>query len=157
MASLFLQMGAAHAQVRVEYTGEKELKRSAHQLRIPTEQLKNAREALREATDVALHQDEPRGAQYGQLARLSMRLDRTKCEETVRQMFSDLRQSAQNANDPDYQRLSAYAQNLVMALADFDPEKSAELVAQWPAPSASASATVKNVWNQFRRQSEMQH
>src|SRR6266487_768035 len=76
---------------------DKELKRTAYRLHIDVEKLKNARQALREATELA-RRLEPLPVQHVyQLVQLWIEIDRPRAAGTVESIVSDLRTAAQSA------------------------------------------------------------
>ncbi len=87
---------------------DKELKRAAHRLHIDVEKLKNARQVLREATELA-RRLEPLPVQYlPQLSQLWIELDRSQAADTVESIVSDLRTAAQSAKKPEsYQQATS--------------------------------------------------
>src|SRR5438876_10172255 len=98
---------------------DKELKRVAHRLHIDVEKLKNARQALREATELA-RRLEPLPVQHVyQLVQLWI--------EIVESIAGDLRTAARSAKAPEaYQQATSTAYRLLAYLVGLDPEKAVE-------------------------------
>ncbi len=120
----------------------KELKRTAHQLRISAEHLKNAREALQQATDLARRS--PDSSSLSQLAQNWIRLDKSKAPAALEDLYSWLRAAARDAADaPSYQRSTSTAQMLLRSYASLDSERAVGLWQQWPDPPVSLSEALK--------------
>ncbi|PYV05195.1 MAG: hypothetical protein DMG10_05595 [Acidobacteria bacterium] len=134
---------------------DKELKRAAHRLHIDVEKLKNARQALREATELA-RSLEPLPVQHVyQLVQLWIEIDRARAAEIVESIAGDLRTAARSAKAPEaYQQATSTAYRLLAYLVGLDPEKAVELAEQWPEPAPAlgeaAAKTRDNFLAQFR-------
>jgi len=114
----------------------KELKRTAHQLRISVDHLKNARTALKEATLLAQRSTD--STVFSQLAMSWTRLDRTKAPQALEDLYAWLRTSAQDAKDAQaYQRFKSSAQSLLRPLATLDSDRAVALWRLWPDPPTS--------------------
>jgi hypothetical protein len=144
--SLFqLQAFAQNPRVVVASATSKELKRSAHRLRIPIDQLKNARQALQEATDLIPMIDPYPTEQLGSLVQSWQNLNRSKAKNIVDFFIQDLRSRAAQASDyPSYQKATSAAMNLFQTTAEPDYEKIIAEIRNWPDPPASlGDAAVK--------------
>jgi hypothetical protein len=120
----------------------KELKRTAHQLRISAEHLRNAREALQQATDLARRN--PDSLALSQLAQNWIRLDKNKAPAALEDLYSWLGTAARDAADAmSYQRFTSSAQMLLRSYASLDSERAAGLWQQWPDPPASLGEALK--------------
>lgn len=129
----------------------KDLKRTARRLRIGVEQLKNARDALQEATDLARHSLEP--SVFSQLPQGWIRLNRAKSPSVLEDLFGWLRVSVRNAPDAQaYQRGSSAARSLLSSLATLDSERAAALWRQWPDPPASLGDSAREIKEQIDKQ-----
>lgn len=114
----------------------KELKRAAHQLRISPDRLQNAREALRQAAELARRN--PDSMTSSQLGQLLTRLDKTRAPAALEDLCSWFAVAAKEAPDlPSYSRATQAAQNMLRTLATLDPEKAAALWMRWPDPPAT--------------------
>ena len=83
----------------------KELRRTAHRLHMPVEQLKNARLALQEATDLANTMDPFPVSQIGTLTQNWKQLDRSRADAVIESFIRELRSEAADA--PNFQYLSS--------------------------------------------------
>jgi hypothetical protein len=112
----------------------KELKITAHRLHIPAEQLKNARQALREATDLFMN-----STQYHYTQTLYMswqQLNPSKAGETAEEFIRKFRSEAMAAIDvKTYQEATIYAVSLVKRISDSDFEKIQQFIRSWPVPA----------------------
>ncbi|MBZ5499230.1 MAG: hypothetical protein LAP85_22760 [Acidobacteriia bacterium] len=129
----------------------KDLKRTAHQLRVSVEQLKNARTALQEATDLARRSQDP--SAFSQLSQSWIRLNRTKAPAAIEDLYGWLRSSARDASDlQTYQRCTSGAQSLLRSLAQSDSEQAIVLWRQWPDPPSSLGPDAKRIQEQNDKQ-----
>jgi hypothetical protein len=138
-------------------SNSKELKRAAHRLRIPVEQLKNARQALQEATELAPLVDPYPFDQLGNLAQSWQRLNRPKAKTVINSFIQDLRlKASQPENIAMYQRATSAAMSLAQIINENDYEKVQEMISSWPDPPASfgdtASSYRKNLEDQAKSQ-----
>ncbi len=141
----------------VESPSSKDLKRTAHRLRIPVEQIKNAREALNDATALA-KKLEPSAMQPWALADMWIQLYRSKAFTNAESVYDHLRALAQEAATlNEYQQCISAAQGLLAPFFDLDSERVASLLRQWPQPSADWGQAAQQARDQFldgmRRQS----
>ncbi len=114
----------------------KELKRTAHQLRISIDHLKNAREALRQATDLARRS--PDIPTFSQIAQNWIRLDRSKAPAALEDLYAWVRAGARDVADTEtYQRNASAAQALLRSLATLDSARALTLWQRWPDPPSS--------------------
>ncbi len=135
---LLLPALAQEGRVIVEKPGARELRRTAHRLHIPPDQLKNARAALQEATDLARRTDPLAINSFGEIGDAWIQLDRTKAPGAIDSLYAYLRTVAGKASDAGpYQQVTFAAQQLMFALSNLDPDKAASLVRQWPDPPSS--------------------
>ena len=113
----------------------RELKRSAHRLRMGVEQLKNARQALREATELAMRLDPAPSHQFASLGASWLDLDRSRAAEKLESLYNSLRSAAlAAASGYDYQRCSESAISILSHISSFDPDRALQLAGDWPAP-----------------------
>jgi hypothetical protein len=111
----------------------KELKRTAYQLRISVDRLRNAREALKQATDIARRSSDP--SSVSQLSQLWMRIDRAQAPGAMEDLYSWMATAARGAeDDAAYQRLTSSAQSLLRSLVSIDAPRASELWQRWPDP-----------------------
>jgi hypothetical protein len=116
----------------------KELKRSAQQLRLPVEQLKNARQALQEATELAKRNRPFPFSKIQSLMGSWRRLNRSKAAEVTDSFVRYLRAEAANAKDSNtYQQATSTAISLIRSNGVADDEKLLEAIQSWPDPPAS--------------------
>lgn len=113
----------------------KELKRTAHRLRIPVEQLKNARAALQEATDLSRRLSPVPMMLLSQMGDAWIQLDRSKASSAIESIYTQLSDSAAKSTSfAAYQQATGAAQGLMGPLADLDPDKALQLIRRWPDP-----------------------
>jgi hypothetical protein len=114
----------------------KELKRTAHQLRISPDHLKNAREALKQATDLTR-----RGSDMNvimQLVQNWIRIDKSRAPAALEELYGFLSAHAREAATTAlFQRCAASAQSLLRSFATLDADRAAALWRNWPDPPAS--------------------
>ncbi len=147
---------AQEVKVVVVNAESKELKRTAYRMRIPVEHLRNAREALQEATDLAKRLRPVQAASFTQLGSYWVLLHRSKAESSIKELVSTLRSAAQDAREAHgYTEATSAARSLLAALAQLDPDGALQLVRRWPEPSKSlgeaARKTKAEMEDQFRR------
>jgi hypothetical protein len=132
----------------------KELKRTAHQLRINVEHLKNARAALREATDLARHSLD--SFAFSQISSDWVRIDKGRASGALEDLYGWLRTTARDAPDAQtYQRCMSGAQMMLREIATLDSEKAVSLWRMWPDPPGALGENVTSLREQagqFERQ-----
>jgi hypothetical protein len=112
-------------------TQAKELKRAGHQLRISVDHLKNARDALNQATDLARRSSD--STVISQLAQEWTRLDKSKAPAALEDLYSWQSTAARDAtNAQSYQRSTSAAQALLRSLASLDSDRAVSLWQLWP-------------------------
>jgi hypothetical protein len=160
-----LQAFAQQSQVVFLNSSSKELKRTAHRLRISVDQLKNAREALQEATNLAIKTEPPPINQLSNLVRAWQNINHSNAKGVVDSFIQDLRaQAAQPANYSAYQMATSAAMSLLQSQqsqsgsgADYD--KILDTISSWPDPPASfgeqAATYRKSLETQIKSQSIM--
>ncbi len=125
----------------------RDLKRTAHQLRISVEQVKNAREALQEATDLARKSQE--ASVFSQLTQYWTRLNRAQAPAALADLYAWLRGSARDARDAaTYQRCTATAQSFLMSFAQLDAARALDLWKLWPDPPAALGSAAQKMRDQ---------
>lgn len=128
-------------------TQTKELKRAAHQLRISVEHLKNGRDALNQATDLARRSSD--SALMSQLAQDWTRLDKSKAPAALEDLYSWQSTAARDAADAQsYQRFTSAAQTLLRSLASMDSDRAVSLWQLWPDPPASLGEDLRKRQNE---------
>ncbi|HEY3132856.1 MAG TPA: hypothetical protein VGL91_25615 [Acidobacteriota bacterium] len=138
--------------VVVTSIGDRDLKRTAHRLRISTSQLKHARQALQEATSLAGRVNGNDYWQLGQLGQLWIQLDRSKAAGAIESIFGDLRSAAAGApDDGAYQQACNVAQGVVSALLQIDLKRAQQLAQQWPSPPARLGAPAQAAYKNFQK------
>jgi hypothetical protein len=145
VTTLVLVAAASLAQPRVtvQRTGDRELKRTAHRLHIPVEQLRNARAALDEATTLARRIDPAPISDLWSLASAWIELNPARAPDVVESFIVELRRKAAEAKDsPSYVNATHGAQGIAGALGNLDPERALDLVSRWPEPPREAEAGV---------------
>ncbi len=143
--------------VIVEKPGGKELKRAAHRLHIPADQLRNARAALQEATDLSRRLDAAPASVVAQLGDSWIQINRAKAPAAVESLYTLLRASASKASDlSSYQQATSGAQQLLFALAELDSDKATQLIHQWPDPPTSLGEDAAKLRNQLDTQFQNQ-
>lgn len=111
------------------------------------EQLANAREALKEATELARRSPDP--SVMVELVSCLMRLAPGQVQESVEGIYAQLRTTAQSAPDLQaYQRWTSSAQALLSGYAGLNPARVAEMVRQWPEPPASLGESARTWYAQ---------
>ncbi len=162
MAFIALPALPQGGKVVVEGVATKELKRTARRMRIPVEQLKNARAALQEATDLVPHLKAPRRRQavspasLGMLGNLWIQINKPKAPAALEGLVTNARMSAASAPDlPTYSYFSNRASMLLSSYSQLEPDKALEIARQWPNPPASSgemgSRMRENLQKQFQR------
>ncbi len=135
---------AQESKVIVARAGSKELKRSAHRLRIPVEQLKNARQALQEATDLAGKIKPYPMMHVFSLANSWQQLNRSKMKAVVDSFIQDLRSEAAQAADPQtYMQATTTAMSLMQSYAELDYEKLQQALRGWPDPPDAIAESMR--------------
>ncbi len=138
----FFQLQVFAQQPRVVFvnSAEKELKRTAHRMRIPVDQLKNAREALQEATDLATKIEPAPISQLSSIASSWTNINRSKAKGIIDSIIHDLRAlAAQPADFSAYQNATSAAMSLLQtqSSSESDYEKMLDMISSWPDPPAS--------------------
>jgi tetratricopeptide (TPR) repeat protein len=151
--------GSSHGQessaqmqvIKVEMARSRDLRRTAHRLRIGIEQLTHARTALREATDLALRQDPPAVSDYSSIARLWVQLDRRDAQAMIASLIGDLCDAAQAAEDlASYRKCTTLALQLLSMLVDLDSEKARQIAELWPPPAVKLGDAGQQALAQFQ-------
>lgn len=160
-----LQVFAQQSQVVFVNSSSKELKRTAHRLRIPVNQLKNAREALQEATNLAIKTEPPPINQLSNLVRAWQNINRSNAKGVVDSFIQDLRaQAAQPKDFSAYQTATSAAISLLQSqqsqsTTGMDYETILDTISSWPDPPASfgekAATYRKDLETQLKSQSIM--
>jgi hypothetical protein len=149
--------GAQEGKVIVEYPASKELKRTSHQLHIPVGQLKNAREALRDATALAKKVGPNASVQSSMLAESWILLYRSKAAESIESIFDSYRLAAKKAADLQfYRQCTAAAQSLLSPLFEVNPDKANTLLKEWPVPDLSLGDEARQFRDQIISQQQQQ-
>jgi hypothetical protein len=137
---------AQEGKVVVENVTSKELKRAAHRMGITTDQLKNARLALQEATDLILNAKAVQASQVTSLGYLWMQVYRTRAQGALEAVYRRLKTLATSAPDaPAYQAATAAAQSVLYTCSQLDPENALLMSSQWPNPPSSYGNAVTNL------------
>jgi hypothetical protein len=134
----------------------KDLKRTAYRLRIPVERLKNARQALQDATDLIKRVQPVPAAYVGQISNSWVMLNRPKAKASIKDIFSALRTMAVEAREPKaYTDATAAASQVLTMLAQLDPDEALRLTKGWPEPAKtlgeSAMRAKSGLESQFRQ------
>jgi hypothetical protein len=128
----------------------KELKRSAHQLRISVDRLKEARAALKEATNLARHSTD--SSTFSQLSQDWVRIDRASAAAALEDLYGWLRTTARDAPDtPTYQRCMSGAESMLRQIATLDSDKAVGLWRMWPDPPAALGESMPNLREEVSR------
>jgi hypothetical protein len=150
--SLFLAIAiAADAQdqtgkVIIVNAGAKELKRTAHKMRIPVEQLKNARIALQEALDLVKKMDPYPIDQLMNLSQNLAQLNRPKAKSVIQGFVQNLRLKAEAASDAQtYQTATSSAMMIMQASSIFEQGELLEIIQTWPEPKESFGTMAKSL------------
>jgi hypothetical protein len=132
--------------VTVVAPGSRELKRTAHWLGMPPEQLKNARSALQEATDLVKQMDPMPQYDLNHLASLWLDINRPKAAAVLEGLIEKVRKLALMATDFEaYRDCADRAQSLLKPLAELDPDRGLLLARKWPAPPLSSGSAGEKV------------
>jgi hypothetical protein len=133
--------------------GSRELKRTAHSLQVPPDQLRNARLALQEATDLIKQMDPMPGPALGDLATLWVELNRPKAVAALEGLIEKVRKLALTAPDLQaYRDCADQAQSLLTALGELDPDKGLLLAKEWPQPPSSSGSAGEEVRSSMEAQ-----
>lgn len=139
-------------------TTSKELKRAAHRLRIPPEQLRNARQVLQEATDLARKMDPLPYDKYSMLADMWNQMNRPKAKSVLESFLEDLRSAAQEAPDlQSYQRPTMTAVSLLNQIYPQNYDKVLEAIQRWPSPPSSVGNSAQDYRTNLERQIQLQN
>jgi hypothetical protein len=137
--SAFSQESRKESKILIVNNSSKELKRTAHRLHISIEQLKKARQALQEATDLAKKIKPFPVSQVYSLRDIWRQVNSSKAKGVIDSFIQDLRSEAANAADfMAYQRATSAALSFMQTSADSDYEKIQDMLGSWPDPPASA-------------------
>jgi hypothetical protein len=132
----------------------RELKRTAHLLHTTVDRLKNARAALKEATDLARHSTDP--SVFSQLDQDWVRIDKARAPAALEELYGWLRTTARDAPDAaTYQRCMSGAQSMLLQLATLDSNKAVNLWRMWPdppVPLGQSQASLHERAGQFEQQ-----
>jgi tetratricopeptide (TPR) repeat protein len=156
LAAIFLSpCFAENPSLVVINSSSKELKRAAHRLRIPVEQMKRAREVLQEATDLVRSTEPPLYEQFPAIIQMWNQINHPKAKAVTESFINDLRRAAADCPDfPCYQRMTSTAMMLLQS--DFDYEKATQQMRDWPEPipafGDAAQSFRKNLETQIRNQ-----
>ncbi len=148
---------AQEGKVVVVNTDSKELKRTAYRLRISVERVKNGREALQGATDLAKRLRPVQANSFSRLGNLWIMFYRSKAESSIKGLVSALHYAAQDAHESrEYTDATSAVQPLLTALAQLDPDGALQLVRQWPEAPESLGEAAKimkgEMEDRFRRE-----
>jgi hypothetical protein len=135
---------AREPQLAAGNKASKELKRTAHHLRIPVEQLENARQALQEATDLAKNIEPSPVDKLQSLVHHWAKLNPPKEKAIIDSFIQDLRVEAAMAEDfESYIRATSAAMNLIQLAAGHDYEKMRQLIRSWPEPQVDTEGNAR--------------
>ena len=151
-----LVLPAQEAKVVVVNSESKDLKRTAYRMRISVERLKNARQALQEATDLAKRIRPLQSTSFRQLGNPWVMLHRTRAKSSIKELVSVLRIAALDAREPrEYTDATTSAGQLLVALCQLDSDDALQTAKKWPEPSKSlgdaAQKCESEMESQFRR------
>lgn len=133
----------------------REMKRTAHQLHISVERLRNAREVLNEATVLARHSSDSQT--FSQLAQDWVRINRVGAPAALEDLYGWLRTTARDAQDGQtYQRCLSAAQSMLRMLATEDSDKAVSLWRLWPDPPTALGPELAKMREQVAAQFEKQ-
>lgn len=150
---LMLPSFAQQPGVVVVNASSKELKRAAHRLRIPVEQMKNVRQTLQEATDLAKKIEPSPFEQYFSIAQSWAQLDRSKSKAMLESLVQDLHSEAARCEAyPCYQRATSVAMSLMQSNSELDYETITQWMRNWPEPKGSFGEAARS----FRESMETQ-
>ena len=117
---------------------EKELKRIAHRMRIPVEQLENARSALQEATDLVITLDPFPTSRINNIVSDWNTLQPSKAESVSEFFVLELQLRAQEAiDDKSYTQATSSATTILNKLVSINYHKAEEILSTWPYPLES--------------------
>jgi hypothetical protein len=129
---------AGQGKLEVADSDAKELKRTAHRLRIPVDQLRKARLVLEEATELAGRAD-PDPQLGASLARTWLMFERRAAPAKIELLLAAPRLRAQEADAlPAYRAAISAAQAVLVILAEVDESRAFELASAWPTPPAGS-------------------
>ena len=130
-------LSVSFGQIEVVDPTSRDLKRTAHKVRMTIEQLKNARAALQEATELARDMEPVPTHQISSLGGHWIRLHPTKAPREIESLLDHLRPLAKESrNEQDYSRYTAAAKRLLNDLVKVDENKAFDLAERWPASEA---------------------
>ncbi|MEJ2245592.1 MAG: hypothetical protein P8Y80_05830 [Acidobacteriota bacterium] len=117
---------------------EKELKRIAHRMRIPVEQLENARSALQEATELAIMLEPLPTSEISSIVSAWSTLQPSKAESVSEYFVLELQLRALEAiDDRSYAQVTSSATTILNKLASINYHKAEEILSTWPYPLES--------------------
>ena len=135
LLALFSQNLSARGKIEIVDGDSKELKRTAHRLRISVQQLKNARSALQSATELAWKMEPVPYNQLRSIGSLWSRLHR-HADRVLESMIRQLADDAFSTSDPSvYQQSTSAALGLLNSLSQLDSDLALEVAEAWPRPS----------------------
>jgi hypothetical protein len=153
---ILLAASVMHAQqpkVVVVNSDSKDLKRTAYRLRIPAERLKNARQALQEATDLARRVRLLDPGSSSQLGNFWVMLYRTKAKASIDGLVSSLKTTALETREANEYILATLAVGpLLAALAQVDQEEALQQAKRWPEPSESLGEAAQKSQSEMEKQ-----
>lgn len=134
-----LPLMAQEGKLIVPQPQSKELKRTAHRLGIPAEQLRHARRILQEATDLACRLDPAPLEGFQELASLWQQIDPKQAQAAVNPLIGVARSIARDATSfPRYQQAAYAAFTLAGEAFRADFEAAHRFIRDWPPPPESA-------------------
>lgn len=141
---------AQGTKVVVQGLGDRELKGAAHRMRVSVEHLRQARQVLREATELALQPDFPDKMVLGQIAGMYGGIDLPKAAQTQEAVLHSMMAMAVSAKTPeDYRQASGVTGAIVTSLLRTDPDRAAALFRQWPPPPAALREAGQTIQKEF--------
>jgi hypothetical protein len=135
----------------------KELKIAAHRSHIPVEQLKNARRALQEATDLFMisSPDQYAGSRVLFLYTFWQQMSPSRANEIADEFIRKLRSEAVKATKPSvYQQAAENAVSLMRFFTESDFEKMQAFIRSWPAPPAGTAVPADFLKNMESKERE---
>jgi hypothetical protein len=118
----------------------KELRITAHRLHIPVEQLKNARQALQEATDLSMNSMRDDYSIPRALYSCWRQMNPSRADEIADEFIRTLRSEAVRTTEPlAYQEITGSAVGFMTLITNYDFEKMQPFIRSWPGPSAGTT------------------
>lgn len=150
LALLLVPTAAFSQQLTIVTAKDKELKRSAHRLRITPDRLRHARRALDDATTLVTRIDPIPVPQVSQIATSWLRLHRTAAPQRIEQLFGELkRAAAEAADEAAYRQQTQSGQILLASLSEFNADRAAALARTWPDPPKRLGESVAKLRSTF--------